>query len=94
MVRLSKTLTIPRKPRIAISIGDPAGIGPEIALKAACDVAVLRLCEPILVGSRALLERVAKKLRLQVPVNVIDPTPKFAALRVIPGTVQIGRAHV
>ena len=88
LVRVSKTPTSSRKPRIAISIGDPAGIGPEIALKAARDAAVLRLCEPVLVGSRALLERVAEKLRLNVPASLIDPTPTFAAKRVTPGKVQ------
>src|SRR5579875_1380039 len=36
--------------RIAISMGDPAGIGPEIALKAALDPRVTRLCRPLLVG--------------------------------------------
>jgi 4-hydroxythreonine-4-phosphate dehydrogenase len=36
------------KPRIAITVGDPAGIGPEIAARAAADPSVLALCEPIL----------------------------------------------
>jgi 4-hydroxy-L-threonine phosphate dehydrogenase PdxA len=31
-------------PRIAIATGDPAGIGPEISLKAALDPAVRGLC--------------------------------------------------
>lgn len=34
-------------PRIAITAGDPAGIGPEIAEKAAADARVLAVCEPI-----------------------------------------------
>jgi 4-hydroxythreonine-4-phosphate dehydrogenase len=38
------------KPRIAITVGDPAGIGPEIALKAAVDPRVLEVCEPLLFG--------------------------------------------
>lgn len=36
------------KPRIAITTGDPAGIGPEIAARAAADPAVLAACEPVL----------------------------------------------
>ena len=39
-----------RKPRIAITIGDPAGIGPEIARKAADDARVRDACEPVLYG--------------------------------------------
>jgi 4-hydroxythreonine-4-phosphate dehydrogenase len=38
------------KPRIAITSGDPAGIGPEVAAKAAADPRVLSICEPIVYG--------------------------------------------
>jgi 4-hydroxythreonine-4-phosphate dehydrogenase len=36
------------KPRIAITAGDPSGIGPEVAAKAAADARVLAVCEPVL----------------------------------------------
>lgn len=42
-------------PRVALAIGDPAGIGPEISLKAARDREVRALCDPVLVGSREVL---------------------------------------
>jgi 4-hydroxythreonine-4-phosphate dehydrogenase len=35
------------RPRIALTVGDPAGIGPEIVARAAADPRVLELCEPI-----------------------------------------------
>jgi len=38
------------KPRVAITVGDPAGIGPEIARKAAGDSRVRSACEPMLYG--------------------------------------------
>ena len=38
------------KPRIGITVGDPAGIGPEIAVKAAADSRVLEVCAPRLFG--------------------------------------------
>jgi 4-hydroxythreonine-4-phosphate dehydrogenase len=38
------------KPRIAITVGDPAGIGPEIAAKAAADPRVRAACDPVLYG--------------------------------------------
>ena len=41
------------KPRIAITVGDPAGIGPEIASKAAADPRVVDVCEPVLYGPTA-----------------------------------------
>ena len=43
------------KPRVAIAIGDPAGIGPEVSLKAARDPQVRALCDPVLIGSREVL---------------------------------------
>jgi 4-hydroxythreonine-4-phosphate dehydrogenase len=39
-----------QKPRVGITLGDPAGIGPEIARKAAADPRVLEVCEPVLYG--------------------------------------------
>jgi 4-hydroxythreonine-4-phosphate dehydrogenase len=39
------------KPRIAITEGDPAGIGPEVARRAAADSRVLGVCEPVLYGA-------------------------------------------
>src|ERR1700741_3613068 len=45
------------KPIIAIATGDPAGIGPEISLKAALDPVVRVACRPILVGDATILER-------------------------------------
>ena len=41
------------KPRIAITAGDPAGIGPEIAQKAADDPRVRDVCEPVVYGPPA-----------------------------------------
>jgi 4-hydroxythreonine-4-phosphate dehydrogenase len=43
----------PLKPRIAITAGDPAGIGPEVAAKAAVDPRVLDACDPLLYGPPA-----------------------------------------
>jgi 4-hydroxythreonine-4-phosphate dehydrogenase len=36
------------RPRIALTVGDPSGIGPEIAAKAAGDPRVLEVCAPII----------------------------------------------
>ncbi len=50
------------KPVIAISTGDPFGIGPEICLKAAATPAVLEVCRPLLIGDRAHLVDLAHRL--------------------------------
>ena len=41
------------RPKVAITAGDPAGIGPEVAAKAAADPRVLAVCEPIVYGPPA-----------------------------------------
>lgn len=38
-------------PRVALTAGDPAGIGPEIAAKAAADPSVRAVCEPVILAS-------------------------------------------
>src|ERR1700741_5105672 len=37
-------------------MGDPGGIGPEIAVKAALDKRVRAMCEPVVVGARDVLK--------------------------------------
>jgi 4-hydroxythreonine-4-phosphate dehydrogenase len=44
------------KPRVAITAGDPAGIGPEVAARAAADARVLAVCEPIVYAPPAGVE--------------------------------------
>jgi 4-hydroxythreonine-4-phosphate dehydrogenase len=50
------------KPRIALTVGDPAGIGPEIAHKASENRRVLDVCEPVLYGPPATEPFVAGEL--------------------------------
>jgi 4-hydroxythreonine-4-phosphate dehydrogenase len=63
-------------PRIAIATGDPAGIGPEIALKAALDPRVRALCRPLLVGDPAAVTMHATAAGLAPQLNVIDAADK------------------
>ena len=43
-----------KRPRIALTVGDPAGIGPAIVDKALHDVRVQRACEPVVYGQKNL----------------------------------------
>ena len=43
--------------RVGVTMGDPAGIGPEIALKVVDDQRVTEVCEPVLYGPRTVAER-------------------------------------
>ena len=48
IVRVGRLRRVSLKPRVAITVGDPAGIGPEIAERAASDPSVLQVCEPVI----------------------------------------------
>src|SRR2546427_9565387 len=50
------------KPIIAVTTGDPYGVGPEICLKAATATRVLEACRPLLIGDRARLIGLARRL--------------------------------
>ena len=60
------------KPKIAIATGDPAGIGPEISLKAALDPAVRAACNPIVVSDPGVIERHAKACGIAANFCTID----------------------
>jgi len=46
------------KPRIAVAMGDPAGIGPEIIVKALADPVVAEICRTIVIGDAGRLRQV------------------------------------
>ena len=46
------------KPVLGLTMGDPAGIGPEICLRALREQAVLARCVPVLFGDAAVLRRI------------------------------------
>src|SRR3954464_3405231 len=61
----------PSLPRIAITMGDPAGIGPEVVLKAVAEEEVQRACLPIIVGDAQLLAHTARTLDLQCGYDIV-----------------------
>lgn len=51
-----------RRPAIAITMGDPCGIGPEIIVKALADAEVFCSCTPLVLGDRSAMERAIAQL--------------------------------
>ena len=58
-------------PKIAVTMGDPAGVGPEVCLRLLQDEAIARLCTPIIFGSAAVLEQAAVQCCLAKPGKVV-----------------------
>ena len=58
-------------PKIAVTMGDPAGVGPEVCLHLLQDEEIARLCSPVVFGDAAVLEQAAKQCRLPKPDKVV-----------------------
>ena len=63
-------------PSLAITMGDPAGIGPEIILKALTDKSLSQRCEIMVIGNRQLLQFTYEHLLQQTSLtkkDLVDP---------------------
>lgn len=65
------------RPRLAIAVGDPAGIGPEVILKALADPSIQAMADFTVVGNRALLLQTYRHLQQSLPAGqhngLVDP---------------------
>jgi 4-hydroxythreonine-4-phosphate dehydrogenase len=59
------------KPIVAISMGDPAGIGPEIIAKALVRADVHAICRPIVVGDAGVIRRAIRYAKVTAGVNAV-----------------------
>ncbi len=59
-----------RRPILGLTMGDPAGIGPEVIAKALARPEVFRLCRSMVIGSKPVMERTVRALRL--PLKVVE----------------------
>lgn len=63
------------RPIIGIPLGDPAGIGPEIVVKALDSKEVYDWAKPIVVGERKVLEQAMKFCNINLDINIVnDPS--------------------
>jgi 4-hydroxythreonine-4-phosphate dehydrogenase len=60
------------RPTLALTLGDPAGVGPEIMAKALAEGSVYDLLKPVAIGSRGVLEQVIEGARSALSVRVVD----------------------
>jgi 4-hydroxy-L-threonine phosphate dehydrogenase PdxA len=60
------------RPVIAVTMGDGAGVGPEVTVAAVVDPEITALCRPIVIGDKARLEQAAQIMNLRVDVQAIE----------------------
>jgi len=63
------------KPYVVISMGDPAGIGPEITVKALLDPEVWSICTPVVAGNVDTLLHISEVVGSSLPVIAVDGIP-------------------
>ena len=74
------------KPIVAISMGDPASIGPEIAVKALLVDAVYDSCRPLLVGDASVFQQIIDRLQLPVSIHSIQNVKEAGFIK---GTIDV-----
>lgn len=75
-----------QKPIIGITMGDPASIGPEIAVKALLNEKVHAICRPLIVGDAGVFNDIISRLKLPATVNAII---KVSDAAFKPGTIDV-----
>ena len=65
-----------RLPIIAIPLGDPAGIGPEIVIKALAEKEIYDICRPLVVGDTRVLKQAIGFCGLHLNINSVDKASK------------------
>ncbi|MFN6571066.1 4-hydroxythreonine-4-phosphate dehydrogenase PdxA [Dendronalium sp. ChiSLP03b] len=86
------------KPRLALTLGDPSGIGPEVILKALANPEVTQNCDVTVVGNRDLLLRTYNQLSLNGNLTPLVNPDRLTVIdvpldRKIEGEIVIGTGN-
>ena len=75
------------KPILGITMGDPAGNGPEISVKALCHSDLYERCRPIVVGDARVLEQAKRFVgREDIVIHICE---KVSDAVFVPGTIDV-----
>ena len=64
-----------KRPLIAVPVGDSAGIGPEIVVKAAADEKVIKEARYVVIGSKDIIEQAIEIADVHLRINLLE-TPE------------------
>ena len=78
------------KPAIAITMGDPCGIGPEVVVKALAEAAVYASCRPLVVGNTYAMGQAVRLTGLPLKIR---ETSDLASAGLNPGAVDVVDIH-
>jgi 4-hydroxythreonine-4-phosphate dehydrogenase len=80
------------RPLLAITLGDPAGVGPEIIVKALARVDLFARCRPLVIGDKRMLARAATWCNLAPPEFEVLSKPGEGTYRA--GTIPVLDLHI
>jgi 4-hydroxy-L-threonine phosphate dehydrogenase PdxA len=79
-------------PCLGITMGDPAGVGPEIIVRALADPSLFASCRPVVLGDAAVIQesvsRLAKKNQVTEEI-LINPVDAPASAKGKPGVIDL-----
>jgi len=75
------------KPLLAVTMGDPAGIGPEVIVKAWAEPRVHQACQPIVFGHPQVLQMAAALVAKKTEIVTIDDLAAVADRQSTPDTI-------
>lgn len=78
-----------RKPRIAVTMGDPAGVGPEICLRLLANAELAERCVPVVLGDAAVLAACAHRTGLPEPARILAADGWAAKAGALPGGAAV-----
>jgi 4-hydroxythreonine-4-phosphate dehydrogenase len=64
------------RPILAITMGDPAGIGPEIAVRALAEIGSYHICRPLLVGDASVMQATLQGMKISLRLHVVTDVPE------------------
>jgi 4-phospho-D-threonate 3-dehydrogenase / 4-phospho-D-erythronate 3-dehydrogenase len=76
-------------PRIAITMGDPAGVGPELCLRLLAHAEIAGSCQPIIFGDAAVLRQVSQVTGLPFQAPVFSAEESFAEMGNDPAVLDL-----
>ncbi len=68
----ARAITEKQRPILALSMGDPVGVGPEIIVKALADTRIYQLCRPLVLGDFPALERAVLALSPALTIHLAE----------------------
>lgn len=83
-----------KKPLIAVPIGDPAGVGPEIVAKSVASEEVFEAADCVIVGDKTIIENAIKIVGVDLTVHVISEAEEGDYRKGILNLIDLGNVDM